>query len=234
MAGSPRQGARVVAIVQARMSSSRLAGKVLADVGGEPAIHLLLRRLRSAHELGDVVVATSVGPDDDELADAVAQVGVRIVRGPLEDVLGRFLLAGEEAACDAVVRLTGDCPLIDPAVVDLAVRRWREGGEDYVANVLPPRTYPSGLDVEVVSWPALVAAGNEATAPEEREHVTPFLRERPERFRQARLDLDPPAADLHLSIDTLEDLERVRAVVAAVGVDAAVAEIIAVARQLGR
>ena len=233
MAGSPRQDARVVAIVQARMSSSRLRGKVLADIGGEPAIHLLLRRLRRAREVAEVVVATSLHPDDDSLVDAVAPLDVRIFRGPLEDVLERFRIAGEQAACEAVVRITGDCPLIDPAVVDLVVRRWRDGDEDYVANVVPPRTYPTGLDVEVVSWPALVAAAAEATAPEEREHVTPFVRDRPDRFRQARVDLHPPAADLHLSIDKADDLDRIRAVVAAVGADASAAEIVAAARQRG-
>lgn len=207
------------------MTSTRLPGKVLADIGGRPALGLELERLARARELDEVVVATSVEVSDDPVAQHAGGAGLRVVRGPLHDVLERYRLAGEALGADAIVRVTGDCPLIDPAVVDSVVARWRDGSADYVANVIPPRTYPVGMDAEVVSWPALAAAAAEATEPYDREHVTPFVRARPERFAQERVDRVPALGDLRLTLDTPEDLALLRAVAATVdplaaGVDA--------------
>lgn len=221
-----RTDARVVAIVQARMGSSRLPGKALVDLGGARALELVLQRLGEARELQGIVLATSSDRSDDPVAELGAAGGVPVVRGPLEDVLERFRLAAAEHPCDAVVRITGDCPLVDPDVVDLVVRRWREGSEDYVANVIEPRTYPKGLDVEVVSEPALVAAAEEAAAPYDREHVTPFVRSRPERFPQARVAHDPPYGRVRLTLDTPEDLAALRALVSRTGVRARMDELI--------
>jgi spore coat polysaccharide biosynthesis protein SpsF (cytidylyltransferase family) len=220
----------VVAVVQARMSSTRLPGKVLAELAGRPAIELLLERLSRARELDRIVVATSVDPSDDPVAATVANAGIAVVRGPLQDVLARYALAGETHDCDAVVRITGDCPLIEPAVVDLVVARWRAGTEDFVANCFEPRTYPQGTDTEVISWPALREAADEAVDPIEREHVTPFVRRRPERYSQVRLDLSPPAGEIRLVLDTADDLEALRALVARAGTDATLDELIASAR----
>lgn len=216
------------AVVQARMSSSRLPGKVLADLGGRPALALLLHRLRASRELGAIAVATSVGADDDPVAELAAREGVRVVRGPLDDVLGRYAKAIGELGATGVVRLTADCPLIDPAVVDAVVARWRSGEEDYVANVFPPRTFPIGMDTEVVTATALLTAAAEATEPYDREHVTPFVRDRPERFPQAAVRTAPAHGELRLVLDTPEDLERLRAVVAATGPDASMAELVGV------
>lgn len=215
------------------MTSSRLPGKVLAEIGGRPAILLELDRLARAAQLDEVVVATSTDPSDDMLADRLAGHGVRVERGPLDDVLGRFAQAGSDSGWDAVVRLTGDCPLIDPDVVDLVVARWRQGNEDFVANCFEPRTYPQGTDTEVISWPVLAEAAAAAVEPHEREHVTPFIRERPERFSLARLDLDPPAGDVSLVLDTPDDLARLRDLVERAGPDAPMAQLISVARSLG-
>ena len=194
------------------MTSTRLPGKVLADLAGRPALALELERLGCARELDEIAIATSDEPSDDPVVALAAAAGVRTVRGPLADVLERYRLAGEALGADAIVRVTGDCPLIDPAVVDTVVARWRGGVADYVANVIAPRTYPVGMDTEVVSWPALRAAAEEASEAYDREHVTPFVRDRPDRFPAERIDLEPAAGDLRLTLDTGEDLALLRAV----------------------
>ena len=208
------------------MGSSRLPGKVLEDLGGVRALDLLVHRLRHAGELQGIVVATSRDPGDDAVARAAAVAGVPVVRGPLEDVLERYRLAAEEHPADAVVRITADCPLIDPDVVDLVVRRWREGDEHYVANVIEPRTFPKGLDVEAVSVEALGAAAAEATADYDREHVTPWLRSRPERFPQARVAHEPSLGHVRLTLDTAEDLETLRSVLDRAGPEARMQELV--------
>lgn len=220
-----------VAVVQARMSSTRLPGKVLAEIGDMPALHLQLRRLGRCGELDRVAVATSSDPSDDPVEEAAAAAGVRVVRGPLEDVLARYAVAARELDSAGLVRLTADCPLISPRVVDRVVRRWREGDEAYVANVIDPRTYPVGMDTEVVDAAALLAADAEAVEPYDREHVTPFVRSRPERFAQASVTLEPPAAEVRLTLDTQDDLDLLRRVVASAGADAELDELIAAARE---
>ena len=221
-----RADARVLAIVQARMTSSRLPGKVLEDLGGAPVLQLVLGRLAEARELQGTVLATSVDASDDPVAELGRGNGVPVVRGPLDDVLERYRLAAAEHRSDAVVRITADCPLVDPDVVDLVVRRWREGREDYVANVIEPRTYPKGLDVEVVSATALTAAAEDALDPYDREHVTPFIRSRSERFAQARVALEPPYGEVRLTLDTPEDLAALRELVARTGVRARMEELL--------
>jgi spore coat polysaccharide biosynthesis protein SpsF len=215
-----RAAARVVAVVQARMSSTRLPGKVLMPLGGAGSVlAVLLARLRGAQQVDEIVVATSSDPADDAVAEAAVEAGVRTVRGPLDDVLRRFVIAADAAGADAVVRITADCPLIDPGVVDELVRLWRDGGTDYVANTLEPRSFPDGLDAEVISRGALTAADREATESDAREHVTPFIRARPDRFSQAGLWLSPPHGDVRMTLDDARDLERLSALVDSVGPD---------------
>jgi spore coat polysaccharide biosynthesis protein SpsF len=209
------------------MSSSRLPGKVLMDLAGEPVLVWMVRRLRRARELQGVIVATSAEPSDDPVAAAAAATGTPVVRGPLADVLGRYRLALAEHPCDAIVRVTADCPLIDPAVVDVVVRRWRRGNEQYAANVIEPRTFPQGMDTEVISSEALMAAAEDANDPYDREHVTPFIRSRRERFPQARVTHEPPAGDVRLTLDTAEDLRVLRDVAARAGPDAGLHELLA-------
>jgi spore coat polysaccharide biosynthesis protein SpsF len=221
-----RSGARVVAVVQARMSSRRLPGKVLADLGGAPVLDRVLGRLARARELQAVVLATSNDASDDPVAHAAASIGFAVVRGPLDDVLERYRQAVMAHPCDAVVRVTADCPLIDPDVVDLVVARWRAGREEYVANVIDPRTFPKGMDTEAVSSSALEAAAAEARDPYDREHVTPFIRDRPERFPQAAVTHLPPKGEVHLALDTAEDLEMLRALVARTGPDASLPQLL--------
>jgi spore coat polysaccharide biosynthesis protein SpsF len=165
----------VVVVIQARMSSTRLPGKVLAPLAGRPAILRLVERVRRIRRASRHVVATSEDRSDDPLALTCAEHGVPCVRGSLNDVLGRVVTAIPDG-CEVVVRLTGDCPLMDPALVDHHIARYEAAGSgvSYVTNAVS-RTYPDGLDVEVVSRGILEEADRMATAPSDREHVTPWV-----------------------------------------------------------
>jgi spore coat polysaccharide biosynthesis protein SpsF len=168
---------RVVIVVQARMSSTRLPGKVLRPLAGAPSIVRLMERLAAVDGVAEALVATSVDGSDDVLAEACRTHGLRCERGSLHDVLDRYVAAAGAARADVVVRCTGDCPLIDPAVVAHCVRLFAQEQPhvDYASNV-DERTFPVGLDTEVVSMAALQEAAHTARKPEEREHVTPWVR----------------------------------------------------------
>jgi spore coat polysaccharide biosynthesis protein SpsF (cytidylyltransferase family) len=225
-----REDSLVAVIVQARMTSSRLPGKVLKDLGPGTTLELLVRRLGRLTETGAVVVATSVDESDDPVADLAGALGAHVVRGPLDDVLERYRLAASEVDCDGVVRITADCPLSEPEVIDRLVRMWREGDHlSYVWNTREPRSFPAGLDAEVVSRWALEEAATETRDPYDREHVTPFVRNRPARFPQQSLRLEPPVRTVKLSLDTSEDLATIRSFVERVGPDADFERILAAA-----
>jgi spore coat polysaccharide biosynthesis protein SpsF len=202
-----------LAILQARMSSTRLPGKVLAPVLGEPMIARQIERLRRSRRIDALVVATSSEPSDDPLAAWAEGAGVEVFRGDLHDVLGRFcaLLAAKPQA-RTVLRLTADCPLADWTVIDALVDRHDAEGADYSNNVTPTRTFQHGLDAEVMRRDVLLAAGREAADPFEREHVTPFIYRRPERFRLASLTREPSLAHLRWTVDLPADLAFVRRV----------------------
>lgn len=227
---SARSQARVAVIVQARMSSVRLPGKVLLDLGPGTTLELLVARLRRVGEADELVIATSDEPSDEPVVGAAKALGVRVTRGPLHDVLERYRSAAEVVGCDAVVRITADCPLAEPTVLDRLITMWRADQRlDYVWNTREPRTFPDGLDAEVVSRVALAAAAGETREAYDREHVTPFVRDRPERFAQLALALESPARDVKLSLDTSEDLATIRAFVERVGPDPALEQILAAA-----
>lgn len=205
----------ILAVLQARTSSTRLPGKVLRPILGEPMIGRHLERLARCATLDRLVVATSVDPSDDPLAAYCESRGATVFRGALDDVLGRFgAAAAAQGEVDHVVRLTADCPLADPAVIDACVRLHLESGADYTSNTLE-RTYPDGLDVEVVTARALAEAVREATDPFEREHVTPFFYRRPDRYRIAQLTQDRDLADRRWTVDTADDFDFVERVYAA-------------------
>jgi spore coat polysaccharide biosynthesis protein SpsF (cytidylyltransferase family) len=208
--------ADALAVIQARMSSARRPGKTLADVGGEPLLSLVVRRLARAARVGRIVIATSTGPEDDPIAELASELGVGAHRGPRDDVLTRYVEAvGSHRG--TVVRITGDCPFIDPAVVDAAIELLEStSGCAYVNNV-EPRTYPDGLDVEAFSAEALLAAAAEATDPADREHVTTAIRRAPDRWPQANLPGDPDLAEVRWTVDTEDDLEFVRLVIERLG-----------------
>lgn len=211
---------RVGVVVQARMSSSRFPGKVLAPIHGVPMAVYILRRLATSRAADDVVLATSTDPSDDSLARAVEAAGFRVYRGSLDDVLGRFVSAARAIGADVAVRITGDCPLIDVATLDRMIERIRDAEDlDYLSNVAPP-TFPDGLDTELVSMRALTIAEAEARPGHQREHVTPFVRDDPKRFPQA--NERNPAGDEsahHWSVDTTDDLALVVDLVEATGAE---------------
>lgn len=204
--------AGTVVAIQARTGSSRLPGKVLADLDGIPMLRFQLERLASA-QVDRLVVATSVEPGDDAVARLAAEAGVDVVRGPEDDVLGRFALVVETYQPEVLVRLTGDCPLSDPRLVEQVIEVHRAEGADYTSNLFP-RSYPKGLDVEAVRPAALLEAATLARAPGEREHVTPYLYRRPEQYRMANVSSGSDLGQEWWVVDTAEDLERVRQIVA--------------------
>jgi spore coat polysaccharide biosynthesis protein SpsF len=207
---------KVVAVVQARTGSTRLPGKVLADVGGIPLIAHSLRRLRVSGRVDQVVLATTEHHSDDALIELARREDVGAYRGSERDVLSRVRGAAESADADAVVRITGDCPLLDPAVVDRVVSALVDAPDhcDYASNVLR-RTYPKGLDTEALWLDSLRRIDELATSTESREHVTWFAyRERPDLFTLRSVEGDEDRSDLDWSVDTTDDLERVRALVA--------------------
>ena len=200
---------RTVAIIQARMSSSRLPGKVLMPIAGRPAILVMCERVRRARGIDALCVATSVDPSDDPLAACLGEAGIPVHRGSLDDVLDRFRTAGRAHGAEVAVRLTGDCPLIDAGLIDRVVALVAEEGCDYASNIEPP-TYPDGLDVEAMTMAALEAAAAEARLGSEREHVTPFIRNRPERFRSGLISSPIDLSALRWTVDYADDLALVR------------------------
>ena len=196
------------------MSSSRLPGKVMADLVGAPMILRQIERLRRAKGLDQIVVATSTHASDDVLAACLIDEGLDVFRGPLDDVLARFAGAIDAFGNghETVVRLTADCPLADPDVIDQTLALHRGSGADYTSNTPERRSYPKGLDTEVMRGSVLRQAAAEATDPYDREHVTPFLYRHPERFKIAGLEQHASEGEVRWTVDRPDDLEFVRAV----------------------
>lgn len=201
-----------IAFIQARMSSSRFPGKVLEPILGVPSILYMTRRARVARRLDNVVVVTSIDTSDDPLVTMLVEAGVPVYRGDLHDVLKRYVGAANEYAADEVVRLTGDCPLIDPSIIDAVIDARRAGEADYASNIDPP-TFPDGLDCECFTRAALERANAEATTDSEREHVTLWMRSAAARLRRASYSGLVDASRLRLTVDYPDDLAAVRRLV---------------------
>jgi glutamate-1-semialdehyde 2,1-aminomutase/spore coat polysaccharide biosynthesis protein SpsF len=201
----------IVALIQARMGSSRFPGKVLADLAGRPMLWHVVHRVRRAKKVDKVVVATTDREVDDPVARFCEEEGIACFRGNEQDVLDRFYQAAKANRADVVVRITADCPLIDGAVIDKVLERFEHGDCDYACNIIR-YTYPDGLDTEVCSFAALERAWREASKPSEREHVTPYLRT--DKFRTANVESEIPVspADFRWTVDHPADLEFVRKV----------------------
>ncbi len=202
---------KIVAIIQARMGSTRLPGKGLVDVCGRAMLDLVVRRTARARTLTRVVVATTTESRDDLIESHLEPLGVACFRGDEDDVLARYHAAAAAFGAEVVVRITADCPLIDPGVIDEVVGAFLAARPDYASNTLR-RTWPHGLDTEAFTAAALDRAFREATEPYQRAHVTPYLYQHPERFRLLPVVGPEAPDDWRWTVDTLDDLRFVRAV----------------------
>ena len=205
---------RVLAIVQARMGSTRLPGKALLPLAGRPMLAHVLTRAKAIPGVDQVVLATTTRAEDDPLIALADSLEVPWLRGPSDDVLGRFLLALDAHPAEIVVRITGDCPLLDPAVSGLVLAEYlrleAEGQPVAYCSNCHPRTWPDGLDTEVVSAAALRRAGRDATAPADREHVTTYIAERPCLFTAHNVSkAGRNMSGIRWTVDTEADLDRV-------------------------
>jgi len=202
---------KVVAIVQARMASTRLPGKVLKDLEGETVLARVVNRLRRARLINELLVATTDSPADDAIVKECRGLGAPVSRGDQNDVLDRYFRASQLAKAEIVVRITSDCPLIDPEITDKTIAAFLEALPDYASNVLA-RTYPRGLDTEVMSVAALGKAWQAARKSYEREHVTPYIYEHPAEFKLLSVTEDEDRSGHRWTLDTAEDLEFIRAI----------------------
>jgi spore coat polysaccharide biosynthesis protein SpsF len=210
-----------VAIVQARMGSSRLPGKVLMDLAGEPMLARCVNRIGRSSALDRVVVATSDLRADDPIRELCAARGWDCFSGSESDVLDRYYHAAKEYKADAIVRITSDCPLIEPEVADQIIETFLERfpAIDYASNTVANRTFPRGLDVEVFSFAALERAWTEDTNPGWREHVTPYIYRSPHLFKSLNVTWPTDYSRLRWTVDTAEDLEFVRRIYGEFGHD---------------
>ena len=206
-----------IAIVQARMGSSRLPGKVLAEICGKPMLGFLLQRLRQTAGLDKIVVATTTSDEDDVLVNWLESNGVSYFRGSENDVLDRFWHCARIHKADAVIRVTADDPLKDPEIIGRALSELRAvEGTDYVSNTIRP-TFPEGLDIEVFTFQALTRAHKKATLQSEREHVTPFIWKNPDQFNLRCFEMDPNLSSWRWTVDKPEDLAFIRTVMSHLG-----------------
>jgi glutamate-1-semialdehyde 2,1-aminomutase len=199
---------KIVAIVQARMGSKRFPNKVMQPINDIPMIRLLLERLSGSRRIDEIRLATSESPENDRLAQYVTELGHPVHRGSENDVLDRFVECAKAAHADVVVRITGDCPLIDPALVDRVIESFISNDVDYASNTNPP-TFPDGLDIEVFTYAALSQAAQETRLWPHREHVTPYLRESG-KFRTFNLQNADDFSNLRWTVDEPDDLEVIR------------------------
>jgi spore coat polysaccharide biosynthesis protein SpsF len=211
---------RAVAIIQARIGSTRLPGKVLLPLLGRPILSRVVERTARSRLVDEVVVATTVDPQDQPIVDLAAAEGWAVERGSEMDLLDRYVRVARAHAADVIVRITSDCPLIDPTLIDRTIQVFLDGGADYASNTLEPRTFPRGLDVEVVARHALEEAWHDDPDPATREHVTPFLYRNPDRFRLVRLGASDDHSAHRWCVDVPEDYELVRRIYDALAGDA--------------
>ena len=203
----------IVCIVEARFNSTRLPGKVLLPIRGEPMLGRLIERLRLARTLDEIVIATTTSSSDDAVVHAAERMGAHTFRGSEEDVLDRVVRAAESRSADIIVEITGDCPLTDPGLVDKVVGDFLVGGADFVSNILP-HTTPRGTDVRVFRTRDLAEINRKSTDPADHEHVSLHFWEHLDRYqcRNVEMDLPEVVSELRWTVDTADDLEFVRAV----------------------
>jgi spore coat polysaccharide biosynthesis protein SpsF len=207
---------KIVAIIQARIGSSRLPQKVLKDLGGATVLDRVLNRLGRSRLIQETLVATTIEPADDVIVEHCERTGWKVFRGSELDVLDRYYRAAKYTAADVVVRITSDCPVIDPEVTDTTIRAFLDQRADYASNVRV-RTYPRGLDTEVMTVQALERARRESTKPYQRAHVTPYIYENPGEFKLHGIENDADCSQHRWTIDTPEDLRLLQEIYARFG-----------------
>ena len=197
-------------IVQARMGSSRLPGKVLKEVNGKTLLEYLIVRLRRVKQADQIIIATTIKEEDIQIVDMCKKLDVPFYRGSEEDVLSRYYEAALHYKGDLIVRVTSDCPLIDPSIVDKALTFYIENHNeiDYVSNNLK-QTYPEGMDVEIFPFSILKEAYEEPKRESEREHVTPFIKYNPIRYRLSNIEYSENFSHYRWTVDTSEDLHLI-------------------------
>lgn len=208
-----------VAIIQARTGSTRLPGKVLLPLLGAPMLTRVVRRVSRASRVDATIVATTTASSDDAIVELAKREGWPVERGSETDLLDRYVQAARAHAATTVVRITSDCPLIDPDLIDEVVAALHDDGSDYASNSLDPRTYPRGLDVEAMSMAALEAAWRQDHDPRSREHATPYIYRHPERFRLRRVASPVDLSAHRWTVDTPEDYELIRRIYERLGRD---------------
>lgn len=200
---------KIVAIIQARIGSTRLPGKVLKEVSGKPLLWHVINRVKKAKLIDSTVLATTTKKEDLKLIEIASKAGIESYAGSEDDVLERYFQAATKYKADIIVRITADCPLIDPRIIDKVIKYFLSGDFDYVSNAIKP-TYPDGLDVEVFSYNSLKIAFYEAKLPSEREHVTPYIRNHKEIFKIGSVENNKDLNHLRWTVDEEKDLEFVR------------------------
>ena len=201
-------GKKVEVIIQARMGSTRLPGKVMMDLFKRPVLWHILERIKQAKLVDEIVVATSVQKADDEIYDYLNSIGTKCFRGSETDVLARYYYAAKQYPADAIVRITADCPLIDPYIIDKVILGFLNSPCEYASNAGEERKYPRGLDCEIFTYSLLERAFNEASQDYEREHVTPFMYWKQDSILS--IENDNNYADMRWTLDTIEDFQLIR------------------------
>lgn len=202
---------KVLAIIQARMSSSRLPGKVMLDLNGEPTILRIVDRLKKARTVDEIIVATSLDESDDPLFELLCNKKIECFRGDLDDVLSRFIGVLTKSDAEVVIRITADCPLVMPELIDQMVQDFISSEFDYLSNTITP-TFPDGLDVEIFTKQALLKLNLMSLSSQEREHVTLGIRNRPEQFSTKNFVSTTDLSGLRWTVDYEEDLVFIRGV----------------------
>ena len=203
----------ITTIIQARMSSTRLPKKVLLPLGDTTVLGHTVRQVRKAEKIGQVIVATSTGEDDDRIEAYCTQEGIKVFRGSLTDVLDRYYKTAEAYKAEHIARITSDCPLIDPVIIDRVATEYEKGTCDYISTGRITSTFPDGMDTEIFSFEALQSAWKEAKLPSEREHVTPFIWNHPERFRVIEMRNDRDLSSVRLTLDEERDYQVIKDII---------------------
>lgn len=203
---------KVVAIIQARMGSTRLPGKMMMNLAGKPVIQHVFERVEKAEMIDEIWLATTITKDDDILAKWAKKNQIKRYRGSVNDVLDRYYQTALLAKADAVIRITGDCPLIDPQIIDQIISEFTKGGFDYVCNQQPP-TFPDGLDTEVFSMATLKKTWQEARLKSDREHVTSYIWQHPDEFKLKSVTHVPDMSGHRWTLDTKEDFDLIEKII---------------------